>query len=263
MNDKGIQKGRWKNAVIAVLIVAIIILILSGIISYRNFNNKSSNQAEKPKDEKKYEVLEVNESLVVDLFGLTRNNNRSLFFGTEYDNIYYLKDVINTNKLDVEFKLMLSFETLDSNKLNLDDETTVIEESALKEQYLKIFGDTDYKGQDIKYSCPSAVRYNEEKFRFEYDEYCGGPVSYGYQNKLIEARKYKDKIEIYEKVVFYLIDEDRVTYWKNADYSDFLLEMTMDDDFNIDSHLNELKTYKYTFEKSDSFYTFEKVELVK
>ncbi|MBQ7137285.1 MAG: hypothetical protein IJO43_04850 [Bacilli bacterium] len=265
MNNKGVKKRNWKDTVIVALMIAIIALILSGVISYINFSGRTDDKNNEPTNKKEYENLNVTDNLVTDLFALTRGNNTSLFFGTQYENVYYSKDKINTNELNVEFKLMLSFVTLDRDKFSLDGETTVIEEKDLKEQYLKIFGDNDYKAQDIKYNCPSTVHYNPEKNRFEYDEYCGGPLNYGYQNKLIEARKYSDKIEIYEKVVFYLLEEDtnRITYWKNSDCSDLILEAEIDDDFDINNHLEVLKTYKYTFEKNDASYTFEKVELMK
>jgi len=256
MND-GVVKNKIRNRKIIILLltVALIGLIIVGIFSYFDYVNKKVD----------YQNIDINDPIVSELIHLTRNDNRFLFAGTKYENLYYSTEKIDMKSFDLEFKLLLSYITIDPNKIDDDGDFVVVKEEDLKKQYTKIFGDDNYKGQDIEYSCPTIISYNPKEKRYEYNEFCGGGITTGYENKIIEARKYDNKIEIYEKVAFYLFDEDyeSITYWENSDYTDLIVETSIDEEFNVDEYLQNMKTYKFVFERKENNYYFKSVELVK
>lgn len=251
-----------RRAIIFFLIFSIVGLMIYGIFSYNNFTNKSD---EKNKILESYEQLSLDDKLIQELFLLTGSSGQNLFENSKYENFYYTAEKREMKKVSNEFKLLLSYYTLDQTKFTNEDGKIVILESDLKEQYFRIFGDDDYEPMDINYSCPALIEYNTEKNRYEYDSYCGGMKASGYNYKLIEARQYPDRIEIYEKIAFYLIDAntETVSYWKNSDYSDVITELSTIEDFYIENYLDRLHTYKYTFRKNENNYYFEKVELSK
>lgn len=256
--------NRIKRCIPIILIILISLLIVVGIISYNKYNN-NNNKDDNKNQKDNYEVLDINDSLTKNLFSLTRSKGNSLFLNTEYENIYYNKIGVDIKNVDINFKLLLSYENLDASKFKINGEKTIIDEEDLKEQYNKIFGDNSYTSSDILYSCPSIIEYNKDKKQYEYSSACGRAYNKGYKNKLIESRKYKDRIEIFEKAVFYIISPDlnRITYLKNGDYTDEIVALYLDEEFKIDDYLVQLNTYKYTFRYNEGNYYFEKVEMVK
>lgn len=261
------KKINAKKIVVPGLLSLIIILIILGIISYVNYKN--NNQGNKTEiNEGKYQTLDGTDDLVKDLFYLTRGSNTSsLFYGTNYNNIYYIDDNLDINSLDNNFKMMLSFLTIEDNKKKNDNNgSQTIWAEYIKDRYITIFGKKDnYVDEDIYYFCPSVISYNITDKQYEIDGGCGYIATTGYTNKLLYARKYEDRIEIYETVAFYLLDieSEKISYFINGNYSDILTTLSVDEKFKIDDYLEKLHIYKYTFVKNDKNYNFSKVEKVK
>ena len=247
--------------VIFILVVAICGLSIYGLVSYFDY---VSNKSEDNKKEI-WEKLDVNDSIVKDLFAMTGSSKKNLFVDTDYENIYFSGTKTKIKTMDIEFKLLLVLYNLDQDNFVQEENVTKIEEKYIKEKYNEIFGDNDYEARDFFAGCPSQIKYNKEQMQYEYDEYCGGMQVSGYEYKLIEARKYTDRIEIYNKVAFYLIDENEetISYWKNSDISSSIITLSLDQTFNIDEYLETLNTYKYTFRLKGEKYYFEMVEKLK
>ena len=254
--------NKKRRIVIFLLVVAILVLSLLGVASYKSYIKEKIN---KQKETEKYQKLNLDDELVIKLFNMTGSNSNQLFANTMYENLYYAKNKVEIKNMPMDFKLLLSYYNIDFNNVELQTNFTSIKEEYIIEQYNKIFGDDNYKPGAIFAGCPSQIKYNTYKKQYEYDEYCGGMQYSGNEHKLIEARKYSDRIEIYNKVVFYLVDENEetVSYWKNSDYSESVITLSYDEKFNIDEHLHDLNIYKYTFKLKGEQYFFEKVEKLK
>ena len=255
------KKIKNKNILIIVLSLALFCLISVGIYSYVNYvrNNKDG-----------YETLNVNSEQVKDLIYLTRgNHNSTLFFGTKYYNMYYSEDVIKTSELNEDFKKLLSYYTLDASLLDYSTNNTVFNADDLKVQYINIFGnDKDYIDEDIYCNCPSKIIYLPSSKEYVIGGAYGMQILEGYNSKITEARKYKAKIEIYEKVVFYEEDEDagKVNYYrdyKDGKFSTKITEISSDKQFNFDDYSKQYNTYKYTFILQNDSYYFDSVERMK
>ena len=80
MNGEVVKnKIRNRKIIILLLTVALIGLILAGIFSYSDYVNKKVD----------YQNIDVDDPIVNELIHLTRNDNRFLFAGTRYENLYY------------------------------------------------------------------------------------------------------------------------------------------------------------------------------
>lgn len=246
-----------------IIIVALIIgFVFSGILSYINYSNKNKEEITEPSG--KVENLEIGDEVVQNLFYLTRGDlTGSLFVGTDYENIYYRQDRIIIDEMDENFKKILSFVTLNENLIKQEQSKSIINSDDLKNQYNKIFGNlTDYKDETFNYNCPATIEYNKKSNQYEYENACGYSLSSGYVSKLTEAKKYEDRIEIYETVAFYLLDDNtnEVSYFTTSDYSEYLVVLKNEETFTIEDYVDKLDIYKYTFMRDKDTYHFTKVE---
>ena len=250
-----------KNRKIVIVILSLLIacLVLIGTYSYYNYSKDK---------QKNYELLDVNNKEVADLFYLTRGDYRTnLFYGTEYYNIYYKEDKILTNELNENFKKLLAYYTLDKTLIEKSDTTTVFSASNLKKQYINIFGDDiKYVDDDIYCDCPLEIIYLPpyKQYVIETEAY-GMMILERYDNKIIEVRKYEDKIEIYEKVVFFVLDDNTgiVSYYRDSSFKEKLMDTTGNKQFNFDDYEKQCDTYKYTFTLKNDLYYFSSVERIK
>ena len=256
------NKIKFNKLMIKILSVLIVCLIVAGMWSYISYNN------EKPVS-KEYEELAVDSEVVQKLYSKTRvTRMERLFYGTEYYNIYYKNEVFDVTKSSEQFKKYLSYMVLDNEKISYDSEEVTFKASDLKQQYIDIFGNTEkYIDEDIVTEGIINISYNSNNDYYIVEGGSGSELFDGYKYRLIEARKYKDKIEIYEQVVFYNIDSDyeSITYYTDLKYNDVLDTMTGNIDVELDfNQYNEkLNKYKYTFTKQNDDYYFTYVEKVK
>lgn len=248
------------DRVILILFVLIICLLLVGIYSYVSYiNNKNLKDG--------YETLDVNSQQVKKLFYLTRGNHSSrLFYGTNYYNIYYKQDVTKMSELSEDFKKLLSYYTLYSSLQDTTTNNIVFDANDLKQQYITIFGnDNNYIDEDIHCNCPANIIYLPTDKKYVIGGAYGMMILEGYNNKIMEARKYNDKIEIYEKVVFYVEDENtgNISYYKDGDFKEKITEISGNMQFKFDDYQKQYNTYKYTFMLKNNTYYFDSVERIK
>lgn len=260
-----------KKAGILGIIGLLIIVIGIGVASYENFIKEKNQTSDEPiaPVTKDYEELDVNDSVVQELFLLTRVSTESedvLFANSEYENFYYRQDNVIFDGANNQFKLYLAFlKANTSDCIMIDDITCAISSKVIEEEYYNIFGKTDdYINQDIPSICPNSITYDNETDEYSFDLACGSEITSGYINKLIEARKYSDRIEIYEKVVFFYDDSGTGNrlYFLKPGYKE-TLKVDNNKKFEIDDYLSKLYTYKYTFIRQETQYTFSGVSLEK
>ncbi len=235
------KKMDIRNIVIFVLSLSIVILLIVGVISFTNYNKQKE---EKPD----YEQMDVNGKEVRRLFLLTREDmNAPLFIGSNYSNLYYTINSFYIDDIGEEFKMDLAFSKLDNSYITIKNKRGSFKASYLKNIYKEVFGDmSNYQDGDFYYGCPSTMEYNEKEEIYEFDAMCGIGSLEGYENEIVEAKKYNDHIEIYEKVVFYdyIGDNTGRKYYYDVYYKTPIGNTY---DFNSD----DVQEYKYIFKKLD------------
>ncbi len=246
------KKTNSKNFVIFLLMILIIALVGAGIFSFVKYSKFGNNS-------KKVLILDVNSEEVKNLFLLTRPEmTKALFVFTDYEDIYYKQDRLIINDLGEDFKMALAYSRLDYTAINYKGDKISFKESDLKKSYQEVFGDlSNYQDQDFGYGCPKEIVYNEENDLYEYEHSCTFILTGGYENKLVEAKRYNDRVEIYEKVVFFEYDDEskEVIYYRDYEHNSPFEQNKYD--FNAEG----ISTYKYTFKKnSDGKYYFYSVE---
>lgn len=254
------KKIKNNDLVVIVLSILIVVLVFLGIYSYVNYvKNKNDGGT--------YQKLDVNSDQIKQLVFLTRgNHNRTLFYGTDYYNIYYKEDFIKTSDLNEDFKKLLSYYTLERSLFDYSNNNTVFKADDLKRQYASIFGDTaNYKNEDIYCNCPSKIVYLPADGTYVLEGAFGSIIMEGYISRLIDAKKYDNRIEIYEKVVFYVEDENtgNISYYKDSSFREKIIETSENKQFKFEEYQKQYNTYKYTFMLENGVYYFESVERIK
>lgn len=112
----------------------------------REVKNVSNNGKANIKKEEKKEKEEVN----TDINELAKKYEYLVKEISVSEDSDYLKDFYE-GKLTDEIRLYISFDNLDSSLVNSDDETTFVEENALKEKYEELF-DAVYESKSFKYN---------------------------------------------------------------------------------------------------------------
>jgi len=245
-----------KNRIIYLLVIMIVILLTIGIVSYIKFENSKSND--------RYQILDIDSEMVKDLFYLTKGRSgNNLFLGSEYENLYYKNEKIDLNEMDENFKRVLAYYNLDRNSFKYQDNLIIINAEEIKKQYINIFGTSDDYVDGTIY-CFSTITYDSENNQYVISGGKGGEILTGYQNKIIEARQYKDKVEIYEKVLFYRRNASYLisNVYSDSKYSNKLDIEIIEPNYVLENHSDLLDTYKYTFVKNGNDYIFNKVEKV-
>lgn len=250
-----------KKIIVIAFLLIIFVLIVIGVFSYLKYVDSKKKDIEK---EEGYQILDVNDPIVTSLMSKTGKTENGVFIGSEYENIYYRDEKIEIKDLDLNLKLWIAYFNLDEEQFVTEENSITVSETALKNKYIEIFGSAkDYKSQDIIYFCPAIIEYDTSSHLYKSSSACGTEQLSGYNTKIIEVRKYKTKIEILEKLSFYLMDKynNNITYWKNSNYTDIILESNVLDEFVIDNYIEQLHTYKFTFTLTDDHYVFTSVEL--
>lgn len=273
------KKKSSKGLIITIVILALLLVGVSGYVVYDKFFSKE----EVEKGETKTEQMEKNDI----------NNNAteeiSLVELENYSNIYNIVNeaIINNemvmhtplnNQPDYFYKqdklyvsnmrydvLMSMAISRDNNLFNYVDgmRTYYISNTDLKQSFTKIFGnDLKYYSNDFSsLSC----EYKFEKETDRYEVKCGdigNVVASKRENKVVKAIKTKDSIEVYDAVAFISLAEGKVC--KDVEFKNCIATLSETEEFNIDNYIAKLNQYKYIFKlSSDGNYYFYGVELVK
>ena len=129
-----------------------------------------------------------------------------------------------------------------------------------------IFGNIKYENRNIAYDCAygSAI-YDEAQNNYIYSgQACGGAGLPYIDSKIIQVKKYNDRMEIIEKIAYIeyeIIDSTIYKLIYNNPKDMKLIEKKLDSSEDIfEKYLSELTSYKWTFKKDEDNYYFDKIE---
>lgn len=226
-------------------------------------NNDSNNNTQSESKE-----LDINSTIVNSLsklFILDKVN--SSFFdkddlSTAWSFVYgdglYSKDVINSSDLSVDTKLLFAYKSL-GILYNVGESYL---ESEIKEEYIKLFGNNNYKVVDEIYN----LKYNATTKKYESVGIIGGNETlYVTNTKIQKAILTKDssseKIQVYVKVAFSgdISNSTSVEY-----YSDYYRKNLIETANQVNWNNNSYPTFIFVFESDgNGNYIFTSVEKAK
>lgn len=260
--------------------------------SKKENNSKIENKVDKDNnvDESKKEDTKLNETELevtdedkvlaqelFDKFKVLKNDGTG-----GIDVVLYEKDITLSTDLgnDAILKLaMYQYTTKEKPFSNFDksyrgEESMTISSNKLKKYVTDIFGKNFiYKNADIPGYCFSGVYglydSNNDVYVFSrLENGCGGSGVPGIPNKIIEVKKYNDRMEIIEKIGYIesrQLDKCLAPVLYNHPIEKVLIELASCDNREEDifnNNLDKLPSYKYTFKKDGTNYYFEKIERV-
>lgn len=266
------------------ILLSMLVILTAAGCSF-NLNGKT----EEKKDEKNntienesYEALNVDDTLVTDLYHKINYGSYG-FFG-----YFYKNDSISVNEIDNKVKIYLALEN--AEKTPDDDGNLLVADSLVEQAMDDLFGDIDYKNESLAASkCGvSGAKYDENKKQYFIFTGCGGTGYPYYITNLVQARKYSDKIEIYERHIaartIWNDDSNEYSYsfYRNFDLNsgaesfdlsgiDPIIENASSDNFDFllntgeieKNYIEKTDVYKYTFKLENGKYHFYSAEKVK
>lgn len=278
-----------KNRGLIVLIVVLIICII-GLVFYILIDNKiinlGSTTTEPNQVEGNNEVEEVEEDSGVTIstdnanIKLLFNNAHSLSIGPE--TLIYRDGGYRVSEMSTEAKMTLLASQWSSYIEHYDTgvspnltTTYYLDEDTLKDIYERTFGPNTYQAvNQITDGLCTTLTYDASTRRYSYTgaSGCGGTTAFAVREKIIEATKYDDRIEIVSATLYVGDASDstgpKTNYYKDYNKTKVLETVTNFDGVNseavgqyIDEHQDELEQYTYTYRlNEDGFYYLEKVE---
>lgn len=280
--------------ILLLIVIALVAYIVNDIMKSNTNNNKiNKTNTVETLDVSNYEQVEKlfnrMNSFTNHLSLLTSDNNSSI----GYDYFYGSKSISNKDVAD-DVKFAIAYSELYRKKLNeeiipsnndntFDNFKFYLDD--INEKVNEIFGNNIDVNNIINKD--KIVNVNIDGTGFKYDEKTksfsllgsgvGDCCSIEYKTKIISAKKYSDKIEIINKVMFIFgsgcEDEEELFILKSPysyeNYKNFIVEdlsKTKKDyeNINIDDYLDSLDSYKWTFTKDkNNNYIFNNVEKVK
>ncbi len=270
-NDNKIREHHYMNniIIIAVIVVLIYILFATGIIKITSKNTSPSKKDEIPEQVEKTK-LKTTDNTVTTLYknvelGRSYNALRHYYFYS-YDSLYvkYMDDAF--------------IKEMALSKLTLLDSTTV-DASILEKQYKNIVGNNIvYNNRTFQTQC-STLKYNAtlNNYTIIKNTSCDTtkPDNYEYFDKIEEAYKYNDRIEIITRVGYAEDEKELVSEGVYQSTGKIIIKKDMDtqekigvfseslDQIKKSIDYTKLTKYKYTFRLNNAkyyFYSIEKVE---
>ncbi len=228
-------------------------------------NNVKINLEEKA--EEQGEILDVNNSLVQELLGKTTWQN-TIYTADAFEYLFKNEKVI-TSKMPSD--IALSAAIISINHDNSKDNISVQE---VRNSLSSLFGNNDYElSTKVEASCRTyTLDATGQNYSVTNNGGCGGTYQETYDEDIVSAAKYSDRIEVVTRVVFRTshISDDGISdcseYYSDFDYSNEnkLYEECDTNEFKVDNYSDKLNNYKYTFklDKENSnyyLYSFEKI----
>lgn len=255
-----------KNKKVILLIIAFIILaIIVGVLVIKN-NEEHNEPNETPSTESNDLATTPDYYSIINYLKL--NGLPDEYFGYLYQN-----EKISQTEIDNQVKIYMAIRKVLTEAKTTDYTKKIeIKESEVTSALKQLFG------QNVTFKHESLTGNTCSYTKFEYDEdkklYIQNPEDLddcNYSNdtilsKITEEKTLADSIEIYEKVAYVVNSYNFET--KQAIYNIYT-DMTKQtkiasaNEYSIDNYLEQLNTYKYTFEKDNNNYYLKSVELVK
>lgn len=262
----------------------LIILMATGCSFTLSGDSKNDVNNDNQKEES-YDSLDIDNTVVTELYKKVNHFGDTGPAGYNFTGYFYQKDSIFASEIDNKTKLFLALNNAQTTTDELE-QTLFVSDSSLKTAMIDLFGNVDYQNESLTTTkgCGfSNASYNADNKQYSIAIACGGTGYNYYITKLVQARKYSDRIEIYEKHIGIkrTWNEDKnleVTsvykYFKQDKNScigyDCMsgVELIADglenfDTNNIDEYMQKADTYKYTFKLENGKYYFSKAEKVK
>ena len=246
-------------------------------ITESNKNNDVNEQVEETNTDTKEQELEVTEEDRILANNLLKPFNRYKD-ALSYKKMGYIYkyDKLTSENLPNDIILEVSlYEYVRENNDIYDNyysvtfKSTNIDASVFKQTVQSIFGNVSYTNENISKSCTygSAV-YNADQNNYTYTgQGCGGTFLPYIESKIIQIKKYNDRIEIIERIAYieYLTYEDgstpnQLVYNNPTDKRYVGADPTSSSVDIFDKYSDKLTSYKWTFKKNESNYYFDKIE---
>ena len=245
-------------------------------------NNDVNEQIKEPNTDTKEQELEVTEEDKNIASNLLKPFDRYKMRLLREDKLGYIYkyDKLTTENLSNDIILEVSlYKYVRENKEIYDDafqyalSSVNINKDNFNKTVQSIFGNIKYENRNIAYDCAygSAI-YDEAQNNYIYSgQACGGVFLPYITSKIIEVKKYNDRMEVIEKIGY--IGYERIDNCSvpipvlyNHPTEKVVVEKTScdnrDEDILFNNNLDKLLSYKYTFKKDGTNYYFEKIERV-
>lgn len=280
------KEKKNKGLLIVVIIFGLIIIGLCIYISHlkinestkKDTNNNNVIEGEENKDD--IIVLDVKSEEVKKIwFNVQLGGLKSMKF-FEQDKLFY-ETMTDADKIALVIEKYIR-ET--PNFYVPSGDTWYITTADFDRYFKLIFGDKTYDFKDVKALINGvwSFSYNNQTDKYEMVSAAGGSSPDKFYQEIISAKKYNDRIEIFEQNYYakYISEECCVNenlkydiYLKYSENKDNLIassvsakRSTLEDDFKeiLNTYSDKLNTYKYTFnydEKADNYY-FNSIEKI-
>ncbi len=270
--EEKVHKDRFISNILLVSVLAFLIysLFLTGVIKISpNGNNTNNNDTvEEIDDVEDREKLKITDTLVTSLY-------KNVELGRSYNALrhyyFYSYDKVFARYMDEAFIKEMAL-----SKLVLTDSNS-FSASILEDKYKDIVGNnTTYKNRTFQTQC-SIVKYNStlSNYTVNTDSNCKitKDGNDDYFDKIIEAYKYSDRIEIIARVGYYEEEKELLDEGVYQNTGKIIVKRNMDTDEIIGTFsesleqvkkiidYNKLTKYKYTFRLDNNKYYFYSVEV--
>lgn len=232
------------------------------------------------KKENDEEKISVNDNLILDLYNRAKFSGSSLSYQF-YDFYFHSENSVTLDNISNEAKLWMAYSGLTSNDIKVEKgkniEIRYFSLETLDEKIKEVFGkNIEYtKDKFMPGNCDCIYNYDKEEKRYScIVSACEGPVLEYVDTYLEKAVKRDNKIEIYEKFVYFNLNvSDDINSVAPGMYKDVraqtLITEIIDSDsffinYKIKKYLSKLSTVKYTFESDQNGrYHFISSEIIK
>lgn len=238
-------------------------------------NNDVNEQIKEPNTDTKEQELEVTDEDNNIAINLLKPFDRYKMILSRYKLGYIYKyDKITSENLlnDIILEVSLYEYVRENNDIYEDAyfsalSSVNIDEDTFNKTVQSIFGNIKYENRNIAYDCAygSAI-YDETQNNYIYSgQACGGTFLPSIESKIIQVKKYNDRMEIIEKIAYISYENSDSTINqliynnpKDMKLVDKRLDLSSVDIF--DKYSDKLTSYKWTFKKNESNYYFDKIE---
>ncbi len=267
-----------------ILLSMLVVLMATGCSFTLNGKTEEEKKNDVVEEKETYESLSIDDATVTDLY--KKINHVSNDYSFNFIGAFYQTDNMSVDKMDNKLKLFLALNNATTTTDELE-QTLFVSESSLKTAMTDLFGNINYENESLSATggCGFGyAQYDANNKNYSIGVACGGTGFPYYKTKLIQARKYSNKIEIYEKHIavkptwvkennldvekdliykYFKLSNDNCNGYECLIGTNLISENVTDLNTNLDQYMNQADTYKYTFQLENGHYYFYSVEKVK
>lgn len=268
------MEKKKKNTGLIILII-ILILIIGGLTTYILADKgiikipgvDIGEKKKKKKPEKEVgKDINIDNAAIKELYSFVHKRD---YIGI-IDEKVYNNTKFTIDDMDNTYKLSLAANLFD---FSFEGNYAIVKEDNVKNSFERVFGPGTYSHfEKLDFGCP-VFEYDSNLKAYKGLQECGGTTSFANYYALISAKKYSDRIELIEDVLFYeggiiykdynktqelrtLAEEEQANTVDSSIYDRIFLPY-------LSSNADKLQQYKYTFNLADDgFYYYNKVERI-